>query len=162
MTIIRLVCIISSLLFFNGGVKAQDDANKLGLKALNAIGYGELLRVSVKRDCRLNAAFKEAPICGKINSISDEFIERQATPYFNQHVSPRSAIRLIVFWQSKDGTRIKKKMIAALGNNIEPSLTENEMKLLDEFNKSKAGQEAGASANDREASIAVFRILNSQ
>jgi len=137
--------------------EAQRDA--LSLKVLQAVDYVQLQRSTLRRECKKPGVPQRVPACNKIAEVPNSAIERMMLPHFNRHVPSVQAQAALDFWTSQKGAVINKKLVREVDQFGTAQLTDEDLRLLGQFNRSSAGQAMTRLAEDRSVTPDVMRAI---
>jgi hypothetical protein len=160
-----LVAIFAVFLFLPQTVLSQinrmpETRDSVGLDVLQAIDYAEFTRIVTLTMCKRKPELvQRLPACSKIAKVPNVVIEKMALPHFNRYVSHIEAKSALMFWSSPGGNRISKKLLREVTEGNATLLTDDERRLLNNFNQSEAGAALSRLASDREVSQAMIRAI---
>lgn len=155
----RIIFVFVMCVYASSQLEADDLDNNLHLKAMAALGYADLFRASLMGLCS-SPIYSTYPICVNLYKPKNETIEMAALPYFSKYVPANDSEDIIKFYLSEPGKNIGRKIINDIFSNTHSKFSDNELKLLDTFNNSKAGQSLHKLATDRQASVDIIARLN--
>jgi hypothetical protein len=140
--------------------RLPETRDSVSLNVLQAIDYAEFTRIVTLTMCkRKPELLQRLPACSKITNVPNAVIEKMALPHFNRHVSYVDAKSALTFWSSPGGNSISKKLLRELAEGNATLLTDDERRLLNNFNQSEAGAALSRLASDREVSQAMIRAI---
>ena len=160
-----LVAIFAVFLALPQTVRSQinrmpETRDSVSLNVLQAINYAELTRMVTRTMCKRKPELEQRlPACSKIAKIPNAVIEKMALPHFNRYVSYVDAKSALTFWSSPGGIMISKKLLREIAEGNATLLTDDEKRLLNNFNQSEAGAAMSRLASDREVSQAMIRAI---
>jgi hypothetical protein len=160
-----LVAIFAVFLFLPQTVLSQinrmpETRDSVSLDVLQAIDYAEFTRIVTLTMCKRKPELvRQLPACSKIAKVPNVVIEKMALPHFNRYVSHIEAKSALMFWSSPSGSRINKKLLREVTEGNATLLTDDERRLLNNFNQSEAGAALARLASDREVSQAMIRAI---
>lgn len=134
--------------------------DSISLNVLQAIDYAEHIRMVTLTVCRRKPELvQRLPACSKVADVPNSVIEKMALPHFNRHVSFNNAKAALAFWLTPDGVNISAKTRRETPEDNLKLLTENEQRVLGNFNRSEAGVALSRLAGDRAVSQAMIRAI---
>jgi hypothetical protein len=160
-----LVAILAVFLVLPQPVLSQtnrmpETRDSVSLNVLQAIDYAELTRIVTITMCKRKPELvQRLPACSKIAKVPNAVIEKMVLPHFNRYVSYADAKSALIFWSSPGGNRISKKLLREIAEGNATLLTDDEKRLLNNFNQSEAGAALSRLASDREVSQAMIRAI---
>ena len=130
---------------------------------LRVMRYSATLKASFRVGCKTAHALSATPayliICPKLDKIPDSVIETAALPCVKHYVPEDVARRAVSFWSTAAGEQLSIKSVREIASGVNDQLSEEELKLLDERNKTDFGLALSAFATDRECSRVVARAM---
>ncbi|QDQ25177.1 hypothetical protein FNU76_01720 [Chitinimonas arctica] len=149
------------------GITASGQAKKepdVWLQALRSINYAATVKAGFVPGCKGGSALSLSKyyrlVCPKLYSIPNEIIESAALPYLKRHVSKDIALQAIAAWTSREGILLSQKMVLVIESGQKDLLTFDDLRMLDDRNRSEHGRAFGAFADDKEGSAAVVTAMS--